>query len=316
MRRSALVGCLLALIVLTSRPDAAFVPVARTPDNAAKARRMELARVRPPSTPRVTRMATSASSAPAMTAAPIAMVAAAPMQPPSGRTATSTSLIVTPAPASLAAPVTLTATVAVVPPASGTPTGLVRFRANGVVIGTATVAPSGLAVFTTGFVTPGTVDLTASYTGDTTFAPSASDAVPHQTAAAANSTLTAILTSPSPSATGAAVTVLAVVFSLGGGTPSGTVEFRDGGAPIGTASLTAFSGLQVAFVTITPSTPGARTLTAHYSGDATFVGSASPPTIHTVYTGTAPSTTTTTLAASPATSLVGQPVTLRPFQGV
>ena len=66
-------------------------------------------------------------------AAAIAMPAM-PMQPPAGRTATTTVLSVAPNPASLTAPITLTAAVAVVPPATGTPTGLVRFRANGAVI--------------------------------------------------------------------------------------------------------------------------------------------------------------------------------------
>jgi hypothetical protein len=311
MRRSAIVGCLLAFIVLGSRPDAALVPAPRTPDNLAP-RRTDAPRVRSAATGKAASVLTHGVSAPAAPPVPAAFASpAAPMQPPAGRTATTTDLSVTPNPSGLTAPITLTATVAVVPPATGTPTGLVRFRANGTVIGSAPVAPSGLAVFTTGLVVPGTIDLTASYVGGATFAPSTSGVVPHVTSAAANSTLTAIVTSPSPSVTNAAVTVLALVFPMGGGTPTGTVEFRENGTPIGAPSpIVSFSGLQLAVTTITPAAAGARTLTAHYSGDATFTGSVSPPTVHTVYTGTAPSVTTTTLATAPASSLVGQAVTL------
>ncbi|HET7697241.1 MAG TPA: PKD domain-containing protein [Vicinamibacterales bacterium] len=306
MRRTAIVGFLFALIVLGSRPDAAFVPNPRTPDSAAAARRAEAARIRSqaPSMPRMVVPRPPAARAMAM-AAP-----AAPMQAPVGRGATATALSVTPNPAGVAAPVTLTAAVSVVPPASGTPTGLVRFRSNGVVIGSAPLAPSGLAVFSTGLVTPGATSLSASYAGDTSFAPSTSDPVPHVTNTAAASTITAILTSPSSSAAGAPVTVVAIVIPLGAGAPTGLVEFRDGGTPIGTSALATFSGLQVAFTSITPGTAGPRTLTAHYNGDATFAGSVSPPAIHTVYNGAAPSATTTTLAASPTSSLVGAPVTL------
>ena len=321
MRRSGYVCLLLAAFLLSSRPDAAFVPFPRTPDNASAQRTDNIAKKRPPSAARTaavpaartsapTMMLTPRASAPVLAAVPKAMPMAAPMQPPAGRTATSTALGVTPNPAGLAAAVTLTATVSVVPPASGTPTGLVRFRSNGVVIGSAPVAPSGLAVFTTAFAVAASVNLTASYAGDTTFAPSTSDPVPHLTTAAGNSTLTAVVTAPTPSAVGAPFNVYAIVFPLGAGAPTGLVQFRDNGTPIGSAALSSASGLHFAFVTLNPGAAGTRTFTAHYGGDAIFAGSVSPPAVHTVYGGAAPSATTTALAAAPATSLVGQPITL------
>ena len=312
MRRSAIAGCLFALIVLASRPDAAFVPLARTPESAAARAARGVERARASATAKAAARQPLRVNPPPAFAAAVSSAAptASPLQPPAGRLATTTDLTVTPNPAGLAAPVTLTATVAVTPPASGTPTGLVRFRSNGAVIGAAPVAPSGLATFTTALVTAGSVAVSASYVGDSTWAPSTSADVPHETAAATGSTLTVVGTSPTPSAAGAAVTVLALVLPVAGGVPTGTVQFFDGATAIGSGSLATFSGLQIAFTTITPASAGVRTLTARYGGDALFAGSASAPAVHTVYSGAAPSATTTTLTAAPASSLVGQAVTL------
>src|SRR5688572_2677957 len=98
MRRSAIVGCLLAFIVLGSRPDAAFVPAPRTPDNAAP-RRAEAARLRSaPVAKAATVLPPRVSAAAAFVPPAAAAMPAAPMQPPVGRTATTTDLTVTPNP--------------------------------------------------------------------------------------------------------------------------------------------------------------------------------------------------------------------------
>src|SRR5207247_6919034 len=57
--------------------------------------------------------------------------------------------------------------------------------------------------------------------------------------------------------------------------------------------------------TLTPTTAGAKTLTATYAGDGTFAGSSSAGTAHTV---TAAGTTTTITAHTPNPSAVGQAV--------
>jgi hypothetical protein len=76
--------------------------------------------------------------------------------------------------------------------------------------------------------------------------------------------------------------------------PTGSVEFVDGGAPIGTAPLDATSsGYQASFATSTLSV-GTHHIVAVYSGDANHLGSQSPAIVVTV------TPAQTALAATPA----------------
>jgi hypothetical protein len=223
------------------------------------------------------------------------------------RLATTTSLTAAPSPSGFIQPYTLTATVAPVPPGSGNPSGKVQFLSSGVIVGVAPVV-SGKASLTTTVVTPGSLTFTARYVGDDTFQPSLSAPVVQIVAPQATSTFTVMLAAPTAVLAGAPLTVAATVIPLGGGAPTGTVQFFDGGTLVGTGSIFPVGTQLWAVASVTFPTAGRRVLTAKYLGDATFVGSASMPYGVTVYTGAAPAATTTTLTVSPNPSLVGQSV--------
>ncbi len=81
-------------------------------------------------------------------------------------------------------------------------------------------------------------------------------------------TITAVSSSVNPSEFSQSVTFTATVTS-GAGTPTGTVQFKDGGVSIGLASTV--NG--VAQLTTSSLTAGPHTITADYSGDANFLTS-------------------------------------------
>lgn len=89
---------------------------------------------------------------------------------------------------------------------------------------------------------------------------------------------TTTLTGPSTSALGQAVTFTATVTS-NAGTPTGTVEFRRGGTPIGNGTLNAAGS---ASFTTSQLPAGAHQITARYVGTAAFEPSTSQPLTHTV----------------------------------
>src|SRR5207245_5759081 len=88
-----------------------------------------------------------------------------------------------------------------------------------------------------------------------------------QTVGAASTTTAITGHTPNPSAVGQAVAVTFTVTSSGG-TPTGNVTVSDGAA---TCTGTVAAGT----CNLTPTTAGAKTLTATYGGDANFGGSTS-----------------------------------------
>lgn len=100
---------------------------------------------------------------------------------------------------------------------------------------------------------------------------------PQQTPSA---TTTALAVSNAAPTVGESVTYTATVTpeALVDVEPAGTVEFLDGGTPIGTCSaqpLTAGLSFSSANCTVTYSTPGSHTITATYAGESTYSGSSS-----------------------------------------
>jgi hypothetical protein len=93
-------------------------------------------------------------------------------------------------------------------------------------------------------------------------------------------TATSLISSLNPSQIGQAVTFTATVTS-GGGTPTGTVTFRDGAAALGSATL---AGAGVATLTISSLTLGSHSITAVYGGSASFITSTSAALIQSVST--------------------------------
>ncbi len=126
-------------------------------------------------------------------------------------------------------------------------------------------------------------------------------------------TTVSLASSANPSAVGQTVTFNATVSPLtaGVGTPTGFVEFLDGGAALsgcgGTAGTTvSTSGVATCAVTYSSPSILPHTITAIYLGDSNFSESTSSTLNQTVDQAE----TTTTLSASPDPAVVGQPVTL------
>ncbi len=86
--------------------------------------------------------------------------------------------------------------------------------------------------------------------------------------------------SASTSLAGTNVTLTAAI-AVTGATPTGTVAFKDGGAAIGGCGAVAVSGAAAA-CTSNALTPGAHTITAEYSGDASVQPSVSAPFTQTI----------------------------------
>ncbi|MDX3853667.1 Ig-like domain-containing protein, partial [Streptomyces sp. AK02-01A] len=144
----------------------------------------------------------------------------------------------------------------------------------------------------------GVHSLTAVYGGNASFGGSTSP-VDIQTVTAA-STSTVLTSAPDPSVFGQTKILTATVAAVppGSGTPTGTVSFFDGATLLGTSTLAG----GVATLSVSTLSIGVHSLTAVYSGDATFSGSTSPVDIQTV-TGAG---TTTTLTSAPDPSVFGQ----------
>ena len=111
-----------------------------------------------------------------------------------------------------------------------------------------------------------------------------------------------VTSSTNPSVYGQPITITVTVAATkpAVGTPTGTVKITDGGATIGTYTLS--NGVYA--LTVTPSTPGYQDITAKYSGDNSFLTT----------TGTVPQNvdqgnTKTVLTSTPNPSVVGQSVT-------
>src|SRR6185312_5605332 len=105
---------------------------------------------------------------------------------------------------------------------------------------------------------------------------------------------------------GDVVTFTASVTSSSGGTPTGTMTFRDGPTAIGTVSLPA----GVSWVTLncgalqacTTLAPGPHSITAAYNGDANFAGSSSSAVAQTVMKA---ATTTVVVSSNPSIGFGG-----------
>jgi|GEM_PF-2965824 len=195
--------------------------------------------------------------------------------------------------------VTFTATLSFPDNESVRPTGTVTFLDGSTVLGTGSVDATGRAFFSTSTLSAGSHTITAQYSGDGNYAGSASAQFTEVISRTASSV--GISSSSATANFGTAVTFTATV------TPSsatGTVTFADGSNVLGTATVTAG---KATFTTSTLSL-GSHSITATYSGDATFAGSASAALAQVIKLA-APAATKTTLAASNNAVVLGQNVT-------
>jgi hypothetical protein len=121
-------------------------------------------------------------------------------------------------------------------------------------------------------------------------------------AIAAGATSTALASSLNPSTVGQSVTFTATVT---GASPTGTVQFKDGAANLGSA--VALSG-NVATLTTSALAQGSHAITAVYGGDANNATSTSP-VVNQIVNSAGAGATTTALTSSQNPSTLGQAVT-------
>ena len=179
--------------------------------------------------------------------------------------------------------VTFTATVT---STSGTPTGTVTFYDGAIPIGTGLLV-NGVAVFNTSLLQVGSHAMTASYGGNTNFAPSTSAPLTQVVNTNISATTTVLTSSANPALVETPVTFNAQVTSTTG-TPTGTVTFFDGTMSIGTSILT--NGM----ASLTTSTLGVgnRNITAVYNGNGIFGPSTSNVVLQVILASPAPAAPT------------------------
>ena len=172
--------------------------------------------------------------------------------------------------------VTFTATVTGIMPIPATASGDVAFFDGSTMLGTATLAANGQATFSTSALSTGSHTITATYSGDTNFAASASSRLADKVNP--TSTVTSLAISSSSFVYGQQVTLTANVNSApsGSGIPTGVVVFMAGSATIGSALLT--SGTTILNTSGLPA--GSDTITAVYEGDGVDFNGSSSAGIH------------------------------------
>lgn len=181
-----------------------------------------------------------------------------------GNPTTTTSVSSSLNPARLGQSVTFTATVT---GSSGTPAGPVTFYDGATQLGTATLS-GGSATFSTSALAIGNHRITVVYADSADHKGSTS--APLSQAVIETGTTTMLVSSRNPSEVGQAVTFTASVTSPGG-TPTGSVSFRNGGTVIGTGTL---AGGSASFTTSSLA-KGSHVITAAYDGDGGFTASTS-----------------------------------------
>ncbi|MFZ0318985.1 MAG: Ig-like domain repeat protein [Candidatus Sulfotelmatobacter sp.] len=214
---------------------------------------------------------------------------------------TATVLLAAPNPTIVGQSVTLTATVSPAP--TGSSLGSVNFYDGAALLGSGNINSSGVATLSTSSLPVGADSLTAVYSGNAAFGTSTSS-VFTETVAALTSTTTALTAAPNPALAGQTVILTATVTPAPTGSSLGSISFYNSATLLGSGNLNS-SG--IATFTTTSLSAGADSLTAVYSGNASYATSTSSAYTETV---TAPTSTTTTLTGAPNPALVGQSVTL------
>jgi large repetitive protein len=186
-------------------------------------------------------------------------------------------------PSTVGASVTFTAIVASSPPGVA-PNGTVTFMDGTNILGSVTlttIAGAQQATFTTTTLTNGPHPITAEFGGDATdgIQGSTSNVVTQQVQAPATLSLASNL---NPSYFGNSVTFTATISSKATNAATGTVDFFDNGAQIGTGTLTG----NPAVATFTTATLGVGThpITATYQGDGYNTAAQSPAPVNQVVT--------------------------------
>jgi hypothetical protein len=177
------------------------------------------------------------------------------------RSATTTTLTSSPNPSAVNQSVLFTATI--MTNSGGSPTGTVTFKEGTTTLGQGTVI-NGQATLNYAFTSPGGNSIVATYSGDSNFAPSSSAPLKQRVVKAMTSTT--LTSAPNPSQVGQSVEFTATVSGQYGGTPTGSVTFKDGHTVLAQVPL---SG-GVAQYNTSALTKGKHYIVAFYGGDANF----------------------------------------------
>jgi ELWxxDGT repeat protein len=185
-----------------------------------------------------------------------------------------------PNPAVFGQVISFTASVLALFPGKGTPTGMATFLDGSTTLGSLTLT-GGRATFTTASLTRGNHAISATYSGDSAFLPSAAAA--YGEPVQKDATTAAVTSSANPAVVGTVVTFTAVVQASvpGSGKPTGTVTFTDITTVLGTGTLNGAG--QTTFST-SALIVGIHAITANYAGDNNFTSSFSPVLAETVKT--------------------------------
>ncbi|WP_348262387.1 family 43 glycosylhydrolase [Telmatobacter sp. DSM 110680] len=188
---------------------------------------------------------------------------------------TTTALVASTGQLSLGSALTLTCTVK----SSGSPvtTGSVMFYDGTTLLASAPLSSSGQATWSSSSLGVGTHTFNASFGGTATLASSTSSNVAVTVSQPLEASVVTLLTSTPSTLQGLPVELKAQVTnssSSSGATPTGNVTFSSGSTALGTASIDS-TGL--ANFTSTKMPAGVDSITASYSGDTAYSGSASQP---------------------------------------
>lgn len=175
------------------------------------------------------------------------------------------ALTASPSPVAAGQSVTLTATVTPTATYASVPTGTIEFQDGGSELGTAvTLDATGKATYTSSTLVPGTHNLTAAYSGDSTY-PTGNGT---QTLVV-NGLTASVKVTPSPASITTAMSLSVTVAVTGSGaTPTGTVTLSGGGYNSPATTLT--SGSATVTIPANSLSAGSDTLTVSYSGDANY----------------------------------------------
>jgi hypothetical protein len=184
---------------------------------------------------------------------------------------TSTTVASSGSPSAFGQSVTFTATVALTAPGPPNPTGTVEFFDGATELGTGALASNGTATFSTSSLNVATHSITAQYLGDTNFTGSTSTPLSQVVNQAGTTTSLSLSSSTVNYGDPVTFTATVSVVSPGSGSPTGSVEFFDGSAGLGSGTL---AGGTATFTTSTLAV-GDHQITAQYQGDADFLGSTS-----------------------------------------
>jgi hypothetical protein len=155
----------------------------------------------------------------------------------------------------------------------------VTFKDGATVLGTRPLDARGIATFTTASLRVGSYPITVVYQGNGNFRACA--AALTQTVKPAATAAALAPSSANPSVYRQTVTFAAIVVAVapGGGTPTGTVTFKDGATVLGTRPLDARG---IATFTTASLRVGSHAITVLYNGDTGHTGSTSAKLIQTV----------------------------------